>query len=443
MKDKKSNNLAIHVVVWVAIVALAYLPFKGGTSSSQDDYPRKPIEIVVPFKAGGGSDVLVRMFQKVINKKELLPVPLVVVNRPGASATDGSRFVKDTDADGYTILNLHDAIIISKHFGNVDYGPEAFEPIAGTAITDMVIVVREDSPYKDLNAFIADAKERPSQIIMGCSLGTPTHVAGLLIEKEAEVKFNLIQSGGGAARLEQLMGKHIHASPYSVAEYLNFKSQGLKALAFMGEKRHPDLPDIPTLKESGIDAVFDVMQYWWFPKGTDAKKAEIISTAFKKAMQEEELKAFLAKNRFTPVMMTGEELQQRIQKVENKISSLKADKAHDLPPFHLIVMGTLALFFVYILFDNMKKKGSKPAVAKEPLNFMPAVFTIAILAVYIFLMSTGIIDFRILTFVFMMGLGLFLGGKQAINKAILIECALMISLGTYYVFTNIVHVDLP
>ena len=420
MTDKSSGKQGLgfiitQVLVWATIAAFAYLPFGGGSSAGQDDYPRKPIEIVVPFKAGGGSDVLVRMFQKVINKNKLLSVPLVVVNRPGASATDGSRFVKDTDADGYTLLNLHDAIIISKQFGKVDYGPESFEAVAGTVSNGIVVVVKDDSPYRNLNDLMEDAKKRPSKIIFGCALGTPTHVSGLLLQKEGKVKFNLIQSGGGAARLEQLMGKHIDVSVFSVAEYLNFKSQGMKAISYLGDDRHPELPDIPTAKEEGVDAVTDVTFYWWFPKGTDQSKVKKIANVFKEAMKDEELQNFLKKNKMAPVFLTGEKLDIHLQKLESKISSLEAEKTHDLPPFHLIVMGTLALFLIYIVWDNMSHKDAAQNLSKEKVNYVPAIITIAIVSLYIFLMSTGVIDFRVLTFIFMMSLGLFFK-RQETNK---------------------------
>lgn len=443
MKDKSIKHLAIHIILWVAIVALAYLPFSSGSNIDQDDYPRKPIEIVVPFKTGGGSDVLVRMFQKTINKKNLLPVPLVVINRPGASATDGSRFVKDAKPDGYTILNLHEAIIISKYLGSVNYGPEAFEPIAGTVTTGTVIVVKEDSPYKSLEELVAGAKQNPGKLIFGCALGTPTHVNGLILEREAGIKFNLIQSGGGAARLELLMGNHIDVSVFSVNEYASFKSQGLKALAYMGDKRHPDLPDIPTAKECGVNAENDVMQYWWFPKGTDPKKGEIITNAFKKALEDEELLAFIKKNNATPDFLTGDELATRIKRVEDKVSSIEAGSFQELPQFHLIVLATLAIFLVFIIWDTKSKGKTKVKVSQESLNYTPAAVTIGAVVAYIFMMSQGLIDFRILTFIFMLSLGLFLSNKKTLNKTILLECALLISLGTYYVFTQIVHVDLP
>ena len=438
-----SKQIVTRMMVWVAIMAVAWLPFGAAGSGNQNEYPKKPIEVVVPFKAGGGSDVLVRMFQKVINKNNLLPVPLVVVNRPGASATDGSRFVKGADADGYTLLNLHDAIIISKQFGKVDYGPDAFEAVAGTTSNTMVVVVKEESPYKTLDDLIEDAKSRPSNIIFGCAMGTPTHVGGLMLQKEGGVKFNLVQSGGGAARLEQLMGGHIDISVFSVAEYLTFKSQGMKALAVLGEERHPDLPDLPTAKESGVNAVSDVTQYWWFPKGTDPKIVKKISDVLKKAMEDEELQAFLAKNKMSNTFYAGEELQNKIQKTELKISNLEADSTHELPPFHLFVIGTLAVFLVFIVYDSMTKKKPIEDVVKETVDYTPAIITIGSLCLYIFLMSLGIVDFRILTFVFMMGLGLYLSSKQLINKEVLLECSLIISLGTYYIFTNIVHVDLP
>ena len=442
-ESRGAGYIVTQILVWAAIAVFAYLPFWSSSSSNEEVYPKKPIEIVVPFKAGGGSDVLVRMFQKTINKNKLLPVPLVVVNRPGASATDGSRFVKDAEADGYTLLNLHDAIIISKQFGKVDYGPEAFEAVAGTVSNGIVVVVKEDSPYKSLSDLLDDAKKRPSQIIFGCALGTPTHVAGLQLQKEGEVKFNMIQSGGGAARLEQLMGKHIDVSVFSVAEFMNFKSQGMKALSYLGDERHPELPDLPTAKEEGVKAVTDVTFYWWFPKGTDQSKVKKIASVFKEAMKDEELLSFLNKNKMAPLFLTGEKLDLKLQKLETEISSLEAEKTHELPPFHLIIMGTLALFLIFIVWDNISKKETLKPIEKDKVNYTPAIITIAIVCLYIFLMSTGFVDFRILTFIFMMSLGLFLSGGKGVSKTVLLECSLFISLGTYYVFTNIVHVDLP
>ena len=113
-------------------------------------FPRKPIKVVVPFPAGGGSDTFTRIMQTAIRDADLLPQPLVVINVPGAGGTIGSRRVRDAQADGYTILNLHEGILSSKYSGLVTYGPEAFRPIAATGQSGLVICVRDDSPYRTL-----------------------------------------------------------------------------------------------------------------------------------------------------------------------------------------------------------------------------------------------------------------------------------------------------
>ena len=442
-KAKSSKtSIVFRLIIWIAILYLGYLPFSSSQNSSTNKYPSKPIELVVPFKAGGGTDVVVRMFQKAINKNKLLPVPLVVVNRPGAGGSDGSRYVKDLEPDGYTILNLHDAMIISKYFGNVEYGPEAFDLIAGTVTSGLVIVVKDKSPYKNLNELIEDSRKKPNQLIFGCALGTPTHVSGLLLENAAKVDFNLIQSGGGAARLEQLMGGHIDVSVFSVAEFMNFKSQGLRALAYMSAERHVDLPDLPTAIEQNVNVINDIMFYWWFPKGTDSEKVKYMAKVFKEALKDEELKSFINKLKMSPEYVDAEKLDTKVKMIESKIKGLNSGDVTKLPPFHLLTGALVIFFLLFIIRDNLAHENPidfKP----EPVLIKPAIVTAVLTILYVALMSFGILDFRILTLIFMMALGLYLCDDKEVSKLVLLECSLFISLGTYYVFTDIVYVDLP
>ena len=95
-------------------------------------YPQKPIRIIVPFGAGGGSDTFTRILQKAISENELVEQPLVVINMPGAGGSIGSRKVKNARPDGYTVLQIHEGMLTNKHSGNANFGPESFEPIAGT-----------------------------------------------------------------------------------------------------------------------------------------------------------------------------------------------------------------------------------------------------------------------------------------------------------------------
>ena len=121
-------------------------------ANEQDDYPNRPIKIVVPFAPGGSSDTLARIIKRAVEENKLLPQPLVIINRGGAGGTIGSRSVKNAAPDGYTMLLLHDAILTAKFAGNAPYGAEAFRPVAATGTSGTVIAVHQDSSIHSLQS---------------------------------------------------------------------------------------------------------------------------------------------------------------------------------------------------------------------------------------------------------------------------------------------------
>ncbi len=162
--------LAWQLVTSCVIVAL--IGWWWDRHSSQDgssQYPNRPIHVIVPYKAGGGSDTFVRIMTKGIVEDQLLDQPLVIVNQPGGIGTIGSREVKNAPPDGYKILCHHNAIITAKLAGTVDFGPEAFEPIALTAEMSMVILVREDSPVQSIVDLLEQAKATPKEVRFGAN----------------------------------------------------------------------------------------------------------------------------------------------------------------------------------------------------------------------------------------------------------------------------------
>ena len=200
--------------------------------SLQGDYPSKPITVIVPFAAGGGSDVFVRIFQNAIRKNDLCPQPIVIKNIAGAGGTIGSRTARNAKPDGHTILCLHDGIYTAEHYGNADWGPDDFEPIAATGRSGVVVAVEEDSPYSTLHELMEDARDRPYQLVYGTNLGAPNHYSALFLQNgKSGAKFRFTQTGGGAKRLAQLKGGHIDLTGFSIAEYQQFKDAGIKALA--------------------------------------------------------------------------------------------------------------------------------------------------------------------------------------------------------------------
>ena len=223
----------------------AALVVAGSTFDVGAAYPERPIEVIVPFAAGGGSDVFARILQKEIRENELSPHPFVVVNAGGAGGTIGSRKARDAKPDGYTILCLHDGIFTAQHYGNADWGAADFEPIAATGQAGVIVAVADGSRFKDLDALMHETKERPYQVVYGTNLGAPSHYSAVFLQEgRPGARFRFTQSGGGAKRLAQLKGGHVDATGFSVSEYVQFRDAGIRALAVLNAERVLALPEI-------------------------------------------------------------------------------------------------------------------------------------------------------------------------------------------------------
>ena len=310
----------------LALATLAVALSSCQSNEAELTYPARPIKVVVPFAAGGGSDTFVRIIKRAIDDANLLEQPLVILNVGGAGGTIGTRRVKNAPADGYTILNIHEALLTAKHSGKVPYGAEAFEPIAATGEAGLVIAVAEDAPYQDLSDLLEVARREPDSVVFSANLGAASHFAGLLIEKNAPgARFRYTQTGGGAKRFAALVGGHIDVSAFSISEYLQFSAAGLRALAFFGDQRHPSAPDVPTAIEQGVDMTFSAMHVWWAPKGVSDDKIAKLADVLKQAMQAPETRKALARIHTDPLFLDGPELHNEIaRRIVKSLKSLLA-----------------------------------------------------------------------------------------------------------------------
>ena len=321
------------------------------------EFPTKPIEIIVPFNPGGGSDVFVRIFQKAIAENNLSSEPLVVRNLGGAGGTVGSRTARDAKSDGHTILCLHDGIYTAQHFGNANWGPADFEPIAATGRSGVVIVVKGNSPFKNLAELMDEASARPYQVVYGTNLGAPSHYSALFLqEAKAGAKFRFTQTGGGARRLAQLKGGHIDVTSFSVAEYASFREAGIRALAVLSETRERALPDLPTAIEQGIKARHSLMQFWWAPKGTPPDRVAHLAGMLQRAMQTQAVRDRLKQLQIEPVFLTGNELKQSITSRSAQLKDIQVERPPSLPPLEWLVLGAVILFGAMVLRENRKER---------------------------------------------------------------------------------------
>jgi tripartite-type tricarboxylate transporter receptor subunit TctC len=229
-------------------------------------YPDKPIKMIVPWAAGGDTDAIARLFGNAMEKQ--LGQPLVAVNVTGASGTVGAREVKGAPADGYTILHIHDSIHTTFHTGVSNIAYADFEPICLQTSTPSALAAYGKAPWNTMQELIADGKKRPEQITVGATMGSTSHFFPAMIGKAAGVKWKYVSYEGTNPRMTALLGGHILLGETNLTQLDKVKAGQMKMLAIATPKRLAETPDVPTLKELGIDVVYAVNRGLVAPKGT-------------------------------------------------------------------------------------------------------------------------------------------------------------------------------
>ena len=246
-----------------AAFALALLPVAAAAQ-----YPDRPIKLIVPWPAGGDTDNIFRPFTPLMQKH--IGQTVVIANVGGASGTKGAKEVKDSPADGYTLYAVHDYIHSTYYAGVADVQYTDFEPICLIASTASVLTASPKTPWSDWKALLADAKARPNQITVGATLASTSHFFPALIEKAAGIKFKYVSYEGLAPRMNAILGGHIDLTDSNMTQKGKVEAGQLKFIAIATEKRSPEMPNVPTLKELGINVVYDVNRGLMVPKGSPA-----------------------------------------------------------------------------------------------------------------------------------------------------------------------------
>ena len=454
----KIPTLLWHAGSIAAIAALIGWQILRTTSqSAETGYPERPIHIVVPYDAGGGSDTFVRILQKGISEDQLLNQPLVIINQPGGSGTIGSREVKNADPDGYKILCHHNAIITAQLAETVDYGPEAFEPIAMTGEMSMVILVRDDSPIKNIVDLLQTAKDKTSTIRFGANKGAPAYFTTLQLQKALPgAELSIVSAGGGADRYSKILGGHLEAGIFSLSEYLDFRGvegtpadENIRAIALLSKERHESIPDVPTATEMEIPVVLTNANYWWAPKETPPEILDFWANVLAKAMQNETVLTELARLRMDPSYERDSELQERLDNSIKQFNLVAEQEQTWLPDFTVYVGILLAIFLAWAVLEAiMRKSDDEPAATplmSEPFRKRPdiAIVCFGLLCGYVLLLSTGWLPFAIASaaMVALIG-GQMMRGAPA-RWIVLLELAVLTGLGSQFIFTEVFVTPLP
>ncbi|WP_420392476.1 tripartite tricarboxylate transporter substrate binding protein [Acuticoccus sp.] len=318
---------------------LATAAFAAAVSTSgaaYADWPEKPIKVVVPFNAGGTSDQVTRAFQAAIEENDILEQPMTVVN-VGGHFSIGARQVMEAEADGYTFLTLHIALMGGEGGGIFDFGYRDYEPVATTGQFCVLPMVRKDSGIESVEELLAKAAEEPDTLLFGANLGAINHMGGIMLQNLVEgAKFRFVQIGGGTENFTALTGDQTDATVLSAAEVANFTRMPdgsenpeaqIKPLAYTGPERVDHLPDVPTMKELGYDMDYCIESWWFAPKGTPQEAIEGMANALEEATQTERIAKFYDSKMFDPIFRKGEELQASLDETWERIEPIAQQAA--------------------------------------------------------------------------------------------------------------------
>jgi len=286
------------VVAFIGLLGIAAVSFSIATSFVQGGgYPARPITVVVPFPAGGPSDVVARVVTDQMGK--ILGQSLVIENVGGGGGTIGSARVAAAHPDGYTLLagSMGSHVSAPVLTPNLKYDSERdFVPIGLTAQSPAVIVARKDFPAKDLREFVAYLKKNGDRVKQAHGgIGASSHLACLLFNAQAEVKPVSVGYRGTAPALNDLVGGHVDFFCEQVVSVAPQIASGtIKAYAVSSNERLPTLPGVPTAKEEGLDYQMSIWAGIFAPKGTPKPVVDKLAAALDKTLDDPGVAAKLA-----------------------------------------------------------------------------------------------------------------------------------------------------
>ena len=264
-----------------------------GVIAKENDFPSKPIVLVVPFTPGAGTDVSARRLSKTMS--EVTGQPVVVENRPGGNNAIGVRHVINAAPDGYTLLVGTNSPVAGNValFKSLPYDPvEELTPVAPLSRQEWIVAVDKASPFKTLEDLIAAGRKDPLLLTAGAG-AAGYQLAAMLLAKNAGVEVNVIPYPGTPQAIQDLMGGRLSFSIVDAGSVLPHLNQGnLRALA---EERISVLPDVPTLQELGLPSI--PLTSWagiFAPKGTPQDVLDKLASLIEASLSKEDLRAYYA-----------------------------------------------------------------------------------------------------------------------------------------------------
>jgi len=266
----------------------------GSEKQSKIEYPTKPIEVIVPFAAGGSTDIGARILEKYL-PKYLPGAQLVIVNKPGGAGSIAITDLFNSKPDGYTLaMSTHRAISMQPLYGNVKYSHDSFQPIAKVFGNQQIMIVKADAPWETFEEWLDYVKKNPGKFSYGVAggLGSGAHIPVAELEKQAGFEAKAVSFEGTPPAITAVLGGHVQGAMVQPSDAKSLIESGeLRGLFNVASVPVPYFPDIPLLKDNGFDVAIDSNTSLFAPKGVPEEIVMKLEEALKKTMEDPEVLA--------------------------------------------------------------------------------------------------------------------------------------------------------
>ena len=294
-----------------SVTSIALALASAGSALAQAKYPSKTVEVVVPYAPGGGTDNLMRMITGIMDENKWSPVPINVNNRAGGGGTVGFSYLINKKGDSHVVAGATPMIVSGKIEGRLSGNHrDAMTILMIVAIDELMVSVRNESPFKTIEDFVNAARARPGQLTLG---GTATysedHIFTYLFEQAAKIKVKYVPFNSGGEVTAALMGGHIDAAVENPNEIVaQIEAGKAKNLAVAARKRMPDAPEVPTFVEKGYEFYWEQMRGVVGPANMAPEAVAWWQDVLRKVTATKKWQElYIKRNLLTPTAWVGEE----------------------------------------------------------------------------------------------------------------------------------------
>lgn len=314
-RPSRRQLLGLAIAAGVAGIAAS------GAAVAQDEWPSRPVTLVVPYGPGASNDTFTRALADILTEK--FGQPFVVENRPGAGGFTGANSVAQADPDGYTFLEIPNGVVAFEPIMGVEFDPlEDLTPVGLLARSPTAMVVPSSLPVTSVQEFIEYAEAHPGEVFYGAAgIGTTQHQHGELFKRATGLDIQKVNYKSSADAQTDLIAGRLQLMFVTVASTLGqIESGQLRLLAYTDANHPSDSPEAPTMAEAGVEGMENAQIFWsvFGPAGLPEDIVNKMNAAMNEAMEDPGFKALLAKSGATPAPGTPEDF----------VEAIKAERAH-------------------------------------------------------------------------------------------------------------------